>query len=437
MGGCVAPDIGVKPRVLLVGHVRPDASGGGVGNHMGELARVLSDAYEIAVFYRVNDPSREDLTWAEVAAPAGGARAFLFNHRGLRGTSFRERTRFLPAEKAFAEVLATFAPDLVHVHHVAWLSTDLVASARASGARVVVTVHDHTPTCARGQRYRPDDVACATVDLATCAACVVPRVIEAARHPESRLRAAARVLLGSGEDLRLLAEREARFEAMFDAADVVIAPSRDAESRWLERYPRHAAKSRVASPVWTRPEGPPSPRPGGAVLRVGFLGDATFAKGIVPIARAVAASDGAFELDVFGGAETAVRSVVAAAAPRGIRWRGRYAPEALERVLAEVDAVVVPSLWPETYGIVAREAAAGGRPVVVSRVGGLVDAVTRGIASGAPPGDADAWLAALRALPRGPEPLPVPPGIDEEWNSGREAVRAIYAALVAGGKTPA
>ena len=60
---------------------------------------------------------------------------------------------------------------------------------------------------------------------------------------------------------------------------------------------------------------------------------------------------------------------------------------------------VVPSVWPEPFGMVALEAMATGRPVVASAVGGLADLVVDG-ATGilVPPGDVAALRSAIQRL---------------------------------------
>jgi glycosyltransferase involved in cell wall biosynthesis len=60
---------------------------------------------------------------------------------------------------------------------------------------------------------------------------------------------------------------------------------------------------------------------------------------------------------------------------------------------------LVPSIWPEPFGIVAIEAMASGRPVIASRIGGLADIVSDGQTGYlVQPGDALALQAAIERL---------------------------------------
>jgi glycosyltransferase involved in cell wall biosynthesis len=70
-------------------------------------------------------------------------------------------------------------------------------------------------------------------------------------------------------------------------------------------------------------------------------------------------------------------------------------------IMASSDVVVVPSLRPESFGLVALEAMGAGRPVVASRLGGMAELVVDD-ATGylVPPGDAAALADRLEALAR-------------------------------------
>ena len=66
--------------------------------------------------------------------------------------------------------------------------------------------------------------------------------------------------------------------------------------------------------------------------------------------------------------------------------------------------VVVPSLWPEPFGLVGIEALAAGRPVVASATGGIEDWLDDGVSGVCvKPGDARELARALDALLADPD----------------------------------
>ena len=115
------------------------------------------------------------------------------------------------------------------------------------------------------------------------------------------------------------------------------------------------------------------------------------------------------ELVVAGGppragldADPEVRRLRALAEARGVADRvtflGAVGHDDVPAVIAAAD-LVVATPWYEPFGIVPLEAAACGRPVVGSAVGGLVDTVQDGVTGVlVPPRDPEALAAAARAL---------------------------------------
>lgn len=84
---------------------------------------------------------------------------------------------------------------------------------------------------------------------------------------------------------------------------------------------------------------------------------------------------------------------------RGVRvlgpWPHELAIEALRRSLF----TVAPSIWPEPFGLVALEAAAAGKPIIASEIGGLRDIVVDGETGLLVPADErEPLVAALRRL---------------------------------------
>lgn len=118
--------------------------------------------------------------------------------------------------------------------------------------------------------------------------------------------------------------------------------------------------------------------PEGAV-GVGFIGRLSWEKGLGDLARAwpavAEAVPGAELVIVGGGADEALLRRQLGDAPR-VRWLGFRADGAA--IMKALDVVVVPSRY-ESFGLVAAEAMAAGRPVVVARAGGLPEVVRDGV----------------------------------------------------------
>jgi glycosyltransferase involved in cell wall biosynthesis len=77
----------------------------------------------------------------------------------------------------------------------------------------------------------------------------------------------------------------------------------------------------------------------------------------------------------------------------------RYGPDRIAELHAALDVLVLPSVWPEPFGLVLIEAMASGKPVIASRHGGPPEIVEEGV-SGllVTPGDVEALAEAMRSL---------------------------------------
>ena len=120
-------------------------------------------------------------------------------------------------------------------------------------------------------------------------------------------------------------------------------------------------------------------------LTLAFLGAVDPHKGIHVILQALRLADlGPVELRLLGkvadyGYAGELRRLAALVPGLELRLYGAYGPSELSDLLHDVDGVVAPSLWPETFSITARETLAGGIPILVSRLGALPEAVAEGV----------------------------------------------------------
>src|SRR6185436_8857144 len=129
------------------------------------------------------------------------------------------------------------------------------------------------------------------------------------------------------------------------------------------------------------------PRTKSERFRVGFLGTVLPSKGVhllVDAFKRVGASDRS--LDVHGPIlpfhqdrtyGERLRQATAGWEDQ-ITFHGAYHPRDAPRLLAGLDALVVPSIWYETYCMVIREGFLAGVPVVASNFGAMAEAIEDG-----------------------------------------------------------
>ena len=280
--------------------------------------------------------------------------------------------------RQFATIIREFRPDIVHVHHLMNLCWSMPLVARLQGARVVFSVHDYWLRCPQMLLMTAAGEECSGPGLdLRCARCV----------PGAEARSSMVVL-------KALA-RKAAGRVVLLACNRVIAPSalvEDLLSQW------GVSRSRIRRIPYGVPRLESRARADRPGLRTtfGYVGAIKPHKGLTCLFRAFGKLGPAVkaELQVFGDIQRDPHfarrlSYLAANVPR-IRFAGAFPPHDLEAVLSRLDVLVVPSLWRETGPQVAREALAGGVPVLASDIGGLREVVVPG-RNGIlfPAGDAD------------------------------------------------
>lgn len=153
-----------------------------------------------------------------------------------------------------------------------------------------------------------------------------------------------------------------------------------------------------------------SPKPAGAPPAFAFLGRLVTTKGVTVLldaAHRLHSTGASFFVRIIGeGPERT--NLEARARALGLEERivflGAVDERVLEEALRDVDAVVMPSLGGEVFGLVAAESMARGCAVIVSDLGALTEVVGQaGIQF--PAGDSDALADLLRELVAQPERL--------------------------------
>jgi glycosyltransferase involved in cell wall biosynthesis len=298
---------------------------------------------------------------------------------------------------------AALGSELVHVHHGARLSGDLVRRL-VQRAPTFLSLHDHFTSCPRSFRCAPEGRACpADVPTGECVECLAPLVPEV---PAQRLQA-------------LLLERWHDQRAEVSAATGVIVPSRHLRSTLARELHLAETDWALVPHGLCRPLTAPARRSAGGSVRgaplvVLSFGNRTDVKGTADLVSACARlAPGSVRL-VLAGAELRPgydAELRALAGGLELELHGPYDAAGLERLAAQADLAAFPSRAAESYGLVVEEALALGLPTWVSDRGALAEVLERAGGPGAAPGGVlpaqrpEAWAAELRALVEFPSRL--------------------------------
>jgi len=303
-----------------------------------------------------------------------------------------------PLHERLADALSLTAPDVIHLHQLD--EPSLAAQLRAH-APLAVSAHAYT-ACASGVHHFRPGSECTRGHGAACVVNLTLRGCAHTRHPKT-LPAKYR---NAGRGLATLA-----------TADIAIAYSSAVE--------RHLADNGIARrrivPLF--PTLTPAQGSGHAARRrVLFAGRLTAPKGLDVLLRAVRDIDAELVVCGAGRQLAAMRRLARRLGiDRRVVFRGWLGADALAQELADASVVVLPSRWPEPFGLVGIEALAAGRPVIASLTGGVRDWLAHGVNGlGVPPADPRALAQALEQL------LGDPARQLAMGEAGREAVAARF-----------
>ncbi len=282
---------------------------------------------------------------------------------------------------ALHRVVQAERPQIVHGHN--WLVHSFVPIKRLSGARLVVTLHDFSLVCAQKNLLYRDTVVCSGPELRKCLRCVADHY-GAAKGVATLLanRAAAGFERGAVDKFLAVSRATATGNGLPEG-DV---PWEVIPNFLPESEPRVACDPAAYDEYTKRlPEVP----------YLLFVGDLRRFKGIEVLFRAYTLLDDAPPLVLIGRRcpDTPPRL------PPNVFALGGWPHGAVLAAWQGALFGLVPSIGIETFGIVALEAMAAGRPVIASGIGGLVDVVADGQTGVlVPPGDPIALRGAMQRL---------------------------------------
>jgi glycosyltransferase involved in cell wall biosynthesis len=308
-------------------------------------------------------------------------------------------------EAAFTAVIAQEKPDIIHIQHLMGLPLSIAAQLKQF-APYLITLHDYWYVCANGQLITNNDSqTCDGPDPAfhNCGTCALARVGLNALAPLAPLVAP------------IMRRRNERLLPILQQAGRVIAPTHfvrqiyqaqgiPIDNMTVVRHGIDIPSAEIASLRQQIPYQPQRP------LRVGYVGSIAWQKGVHLLITAVnQLPPDALHLTLFGSLTDFpdyAASLQQMATHPGIHFAGRVARHDLWRKLADIDLLVLPTLWYEASPLTIDEAFALGIPLVAAHIGAMGEKIRDGIDGRLfPPGQADALRDILADFVDNPDQL--------------------------------
>ncbi|MFG1342094.1 glycosyltransferase family 4 protein [Xanthobacter autotrophicus] len=237
-------------------------------------------------------------------------------------------------------LLDAFRPDVVNTHTLNGLSAEIWALARSRRLPLVHTLHDYYLLCPRCSRAKGGHVC-----SRTCTECSLLTL-------RRRMRS--------------------------DLVQAVVSVSRRTLDLHLEvglfaNASQHVIYNVAHPDLSLQPMRPVSPP-----VTIGYMGRFSPEKGVRPLVEAVSRLPrGSVRLVLAGRASEEERAALAAlASGADLEFMGFVTPP---QFYARVDVAVVPSLWEEPGALVVLDALRAGRPVVLTRFGGMPEMIQDGL----------------------------------------------------------
>jgi glycosyltransferase involved in cell wall biosynthesis len=362
-----------KKKVLYVVHTHPAIRPGGTEGYALELYEEMrsSGEFEPVVLARSGPPQTTgyDHRGSPVTLVGDDPNQFLFETDGgdyewFFGTPSNKAT----LTHHYRDFLLAQKPDVVHFQHTLHLGLDILRVTRnvLPDAAIFYTLHEFLPICYRdGQMVRTvQDQLCDEESPRRCHECfpaIPPRDF-------------------------FLRKRFAL--AHFENVDLFISPSRFLRQRYIE-WGLSPDRIIFEENGIRLPDRAPEPEDDRERSRLGFFGQFTRYKGVVPLLKAmriVRRSHPDVRLwlhgtRIEGQPEEFQRQFeeLVEEMPENVVLAGRYGPEDLPQLMSDIDYMVLPSLWWENSPRVIQEAFAYRRPVICSGIGGMAEKVADGV----------------------------------------------------------
>ena len=262
--------------------------------------------------------------------------------------------------RATKEKLRTFQPDIVHLHNLHFAaSASVIKAVHRAGIPMVMTIHNYRLLCPSASLYHENNLFLDSLKAEFPWAAVRKGVYKNSKIITFWLAFSNYInrKMGTWQLIDKYIFLNAHSRRLFLDSTFKLTQEKTALK------PNFAQATKVG----------PRPATDSYFLYVGRL---TEEKGVITLLEAFAASGAWLKIAGMGPLEATVERF--AAENKNIEYLGQQSRQEIDQLLEKAEAVIFPSVWFETFGMIVVEAFAKGIPVITSDLGNMKILVTNG-----------------------------------------------------------
>ena len=386
-------------KLLQVSHGLPPNENAGVELYTFYLSKALRERnHSLHIFCREEDPQKEEFSFSCGEVDGLKVTRVVNNLTRIPDPRVYYDNHFF--DQTFLSILRQERPDLVHFQHFIALSANLMRIAKDEGVPVILTLHDFFILCHRIHLLKKDNHLCpGPLYGLECVSCLNDYYTLKPKDtrtnfflknkdllPFSFIKWTKRIFIPPkflGESGYEVFHRYRFMYEILKIPDVLLVPSSFVKKQFLKYYPFIEPRLKIV-PLGILPiEGQGRHKEVNGKVRFCYFGNILPLKGIHLLIDAFKALPrGKADLTIYGSrnpwTEVYYDQLKDQANGFSVDFRGPFKRENLSEALRDQDIAVLPSICPESFSFIIREANSLGLPVIGSRIGAIPEAIKEG-----------------------------------------------------------
>ncbi|NQU99495.1 MAG: glycosyltransferase family 4 protein [Parcubacteria group bacterium] len=358
-------------KILQIIHCFPPESMTGSEIYTYNLCKELSKNHKVTVFYRINNANERE--YKVIKDKHNGFDIYKINNTLKNYDSLEKIYKNKDIEGKFLEALDELKPDIIHIHHLLFLSTGIIDEIEKRNIPIVFTLHDYWLVCARGQLLRADLEICKNPLHANCLYCLARGL---------NLRNLLKKLLRFSFRSRLIKRFGIDMEKINRSVNLFIAPSKFLQNRFIEFgiSPEKIIYSDCGMDLnlFRDIEKTRSDK-----IRFGFIGTLMPSKGVHVAIKAFNGLKGDKTILKIYGKSPMNNGIFdyfckikrMSAGNANIKFMGQFDNKNVAEIFKEIDVLVFSSIWQENSPLVLHEAILTKTAIIASDAGGVGELV--------------------------------------------------------------